>query len=689
MARTREKKEIEWKDTNTFYYTPKYKIPPNINNRYLFVYSKGKNYRKALDFAEHFAAPNNIVCVYFIDAILRDKVKKYLEGLSGNILVLYNNELNNLSVCLDDVGELLKRMAGRGYTVSQDSWSNLADSIISNMLVAREHPEIDPNNFLGFIENSAEDLYAIEKQSVYQEQYLSIWNTLSAMGCYNGTVPGEQNAHMQALEYIAKLIFPMGIEAANAPKTAYRVTKLKDMASAGVEKVPQFGLNINLDDAEGQTEIRMYDSAVFKEQNLLTLTPMRVFSDRQEVFEETGIDENAVWRSCTGRTKSVKYNDMRVVFREVPSANNVAVDLAKEIYEYANREILDNSHVDIKDLKIHFASAPWGYYDCNWYSYILGAALSRYTNGKFYAYAGVASFLLDSKTIGAVIGEAKIEEIRKRNKWIYYIIYKETTEQRKFIRLFGRLFKVPVFVQTFSEAQTYARCWCEEHIHISCVSSFDSVLYELIGPDPYGEIDEQTKRVKKLKDGEGYDSRFVDLYKISYGYEKHFKYISENFDSLRTMLNNADKNKEQELKIQYPEDADWMIPFLYKATAKAASWLWHKEKMDEWVEVVQKTKESICRNCGKVFGGYYRKDVPDAHHGDDQVSRIKTEEGVGTYNETFSVSYKDLIGINKKLYGRNTTSFLCFECLCEEQECEPNDVLDMIERYKEEGCTLF
>lgn len=50
---------------------------------------------------------------------------------------------------------------------------------------------------------------------------------------------------------------------------------------------------------------------------------------------------------------------------------------------------------------------------------------------------------------------------------------------------------------------------------------------------------------------------------------------------------------------------------------------------------------------------------------------------------------KDTVGINKKLLGKDIKSFYCMECLAEFLGCTVEDLLDKIEEFKEEGCTLF
>jgi uncharacterized protein YlaI len=50
---------------------------------------------------------------------------------------------------------------------------------------------------------------------------------------------------------------------------------------------------------------------------------------------------------------------------------------------------------------------------------------------------------------------------------------------------------------------------------------------------------------------------------------------------------------------------------------------------------------------------------------------------------------KDTIGINKKLLGKNITNYYCMDCLADYLGCTVDDLLDKIEEFKDEGCTLF
>lgn len=50
---------------------------------------------------------------------------------------------------------------------------------------------------------------------------------------------------------------------------------------------------------------------------------------------------------------------------------------------------------------------------------------------------------------------------------------------------------------------------------------------------------------------------------------------------------------------------------------------------------------------------------------------------------------KNTIGINKKLLGKNIDRFYCMECLADFLGCTVDDLLEKIEEFKEEGCSLF
>lgn len=50
---------------------------------------------------------------------------------------------------------------------------------------------------------------------------------------------------------------------------------------------------------------------------------------------------------------------------------------------------------------------------------------------------------------------------------------------------------------------------------------------------------------------------------------------------------------------------------------------------------------------------------------------------------------KNTIGINKKMIGNQVKTYYCMDCLADYLGCSVDDLLEKIEEFKEEGCTLF
>ena len=50
---------------------------------------------------------------------------------------------------------------------------------------------------------------------------------------------------------------------------------------------------------------------------------------------------------------------------------------------------------------------------------------------------------------------------------------------------------------------------------------------------------------------------------------------------------------------------------------------------------------------------------------------------------------KDEVGASKKLLGRDTEQIYCIDCLSAYLEVTPEEILEKIERFKEDGCELF
>lgn len=50
---------------------------------------------------------------------------------------------------------------------------------------------------------------------------------------------------------------------------------------------------------------------------------------------------------------------------------------------------------------------------------------------------------------------------------------------------------------------------------------------------------------------------------------------------------------------------------------------------------------------------------------------------------------KNEIGLTKKLIGKKTDRYYCLSCLADQLEVTREELLDKIEEFKDEGCSLF
>ena len=50
---------------------------------------------------------------------------------------------------------------------------------------------------------------------------------------------------------------------------------------------------------------------------------------------------------------------------------------------------------------------------------------------------------------------------------------------------------------------------------------------------------------------------------------------------------------------------------------------------------------------------------------------------------------KDTVALNIKLLGKENENYYCIDCLAEYLGCTVEELLDKIEEFKDEGCTLF
>lgn len=77
---------------------------------------------------------------------------------------------------------------------------------------------------------------------------------------------------------------------------------------------------------------------------------------------------------------------------------------------------------------------------------------------------------------------------------------------------------------------------------------------------------------------------------------------------------------------------------------------------------------NICAKCGREIGRYYH------------TKYLTNGKNISPHN---------IMALQKKINGSETTKFLCFSCLQKELGITEDMAFDMVYRYKVDGCTMF
>ena len=104
------------------------------------------------------------------------------------------------------------------------------------------------------------------------------------------------------------------------------------------------------------------------------------------------------------------------------------------------------------------------------------------------------------------------------------------------------------------------------------------------------------------------------------------------------------------------------------------------------------TGENHARNCTEANAFRKSRNVPRRQSGlfnvYGKVGHIVTKRRFKCCICEESLS-KNEIGLNKKLIGKYVEKIFCLNCLAIHLDTTPEDLLEKIEDFKNEGCTLF
>lgn len=640
MSKQKKRKELVYKDSNIFEYTPKYEYPASILNRFLFFWDTWKHYRKAINNALAFQKPNNICVVYLVGNVKIEQVAKYIEG-KEQILILYSNTVQPIIDEYEADREYRQRVInayGRNNIDELDKTFKKYSDAVDNGYWDKD------NSF--FIQLTHEYNAIHNEQNIIDKFQYEWFHSLKAIGCFNGSIDGEQNGHITALTNIAKSIFPFGIEAANPQPIAYKSARREKLTISGLSKESQFGFKPSQMDDEQSPVILMYDKKKYKDtQDKQMIVPISTYQNKEEASKQTGIDYNAIWRCCVGRTVSVKYGENRVSFEERYNSESIPYLLVQHIRKEIHDRLYRQGYVSINSFKQEICKPPYGYYESNWYTYLFAVSISDLNqDGKHMVQLGCAVFNLDFQSL-KYSAMVNLNDGKIRRSYDA-ILLKQNDKQNKTMDMVKRLFGIKDDVDSFQSLMTKVRIFLTENVQFGLVDFAFPELHEIIS----GSSD--------------------DVY-ISQGYEKKlYDLLKSNYKEIKFKVNNIDDITYQSVKEKYNTSfIDKYIPYvkrIYNRKGHARSWSWSKNTLFDEVEYVN--SHAQCCECEKVI--------------DTEV--LKDENG-----KDLIFHDKDIIGINRKIFGRNITKFYCISCMCEILECNPKDIAERIEHFKEEGCKLF
>ena len=528
---------------------------------------------------------------------------------------------------------------------------------LDNCLLSLQDPTVsdyDKANIKHFydIYKGYYDLMMLEREML-QEFSNEFAKGLQVIGSWEGLLPTEQNAQSTTLIEIAKKLYPNGIEMMNPQQsTSYRSGGLSKAAASGIAHEKKFGLDIKLLDEEQEPVVLMYN----RDKSELLAT----YKSKEEAIAKTGISDLAIWRCYMGLTNSVKLNDkQRVTFEKRYKEEQFPSLFVQYIRELQHKLIWENTRFSIQEFKDELSKPPYGYYDCNLYIYLLGYAMRDLLDGKHKIQMAVTTEQLTEKMLAFLIS-CKFDTLTSFSLRDQNYILRYSDKQNKTIDMLRRMFDIKDADKTFTWTCIRINQWLQENVHLGCLDCISHEMYQAIMSS------EKTKYEK--------NQSFEDIL---------YPLLKSNYKQIKAATRRIDEITEEQLVADFGQETTdkykTYVANVYTGTGHARAWVWNKKSI--WEEVRDISEHHQCADCGKLIKF------------SDTIDTFVTEAGIG-YDPNKPVKNlifheKDIIGINRKLLGEDTTKFYCIPCLCEVMECDAQAIMDKIEQFKEEGCTLF
>lgn len=321
--------------------------------------------------------------------------------------------------------------------------------------------------------------------------------------------------------------------------------------------------------------------------------------------------------------------------------------------KYCSEGISERGCLSLSEMWFQLSMPPYGAYMCNWYCYIYALALKKY-NTSDYFYGGSMSAKRNDNFLPNL-----------DPKYLYGFIFVQNEKQEKFKRLLAKLFDIEEPPEATRMLITeVAMGWITDNIKWAPLDCIDHRFYEI-----FSEY------------GREYDIPHVDYSRhlrawYEFGYEKYLPWLEENFDDLYVRIRKLDENFHKALAKKYGQKRADLYCKCHTVKGGAVGWLHTKELLEEGVKAYMESL--VCSECGNHIGVYGQIDFG--------YQAIEVKDG---NTEVYDFSKKDIIGLNKKLLGRNRTDYLCVPCLAEYTESSEVELWHIMHDFKELGCELF
>lgn len=567
-------KDVQWIDTNNKPYYLSYQMPLSISNRCWFFWANiVEGWRKVLNRANALAFGYKVSFVFLYGKI-DTTVTNYIKKLNNPQMVVLSADYISADhiKVISEAEEWLARIQKWGGR-AQDENKQWAWDVSQIFLDGVAAFESRKTEYERFL--LAKSHIGEIRAAVEQKGY----RVLSDL--QQKTVAGSQEGIVVDLLAIIKELYPYGIEADTNSEFAYKRLAVKKMIALG---------------AAGETDDTLIKNCGIRMRKDIGVVQLSFLDD---------------------------YSDsaMRIV------------TLIRETYRH---DIERMGYCSSGALWAALVRRPYGYYDCNYYCYIIAFALSVFNEGYY--------------TISRYIWQ-KFDPKSLSTYEITPLLFIQTDKQKSLVNKICKLFDIDEPVETLFWALSKARRWAENHIHYDSIDRVSHDLYLLVR-----------------------DNDSIQTY--SFETEKYDDWLDEKtIEELHSKLQTVDENYFQMLVEKYGEKRTTLFKKYFYIKGSVGGWLWESKYIDQTVE--EYMNKIICRECGRVLN-------PCNEDYCYQVSQY-----IDGNMETHDFTLKQIQGLNKKFFGRYQTDYYCIPCMAEILGITEWELWERMHEFKEQGCTLF